>query len=251
MITSNLRGPRRRLRAGPHGAFTRIDLLAVGLGVGVLVGLAIPTLATTQAKSRRIDCLNQLGQIGKAFRGYAAEHGERNPMNVSTNEGGSADYLGASGTSGALFTWAHFRALSNHLASPRALACPSDVGRVAASSFPGMGITTNQNACISYGLGPEADVTRPGMVLVADRSVVGGDLNLEFDGAAARGYLKTNVALLATLGWHTNGMHRDAGNVVRGDGSVLALSSPGLRAQFAASGDFGNNYSQPGKTADR
>lgn len=248
MITSNLRESRRRLVA----AFTRIDLLAVGLGVGLVAGVVIPTLASTQAKSRRLDCVNQLGQIGKAFRGYAEDNNNsRYPMNVSTNEGGSADYLGASGTSGALFTWTHFQALSNYLASPRALTCPSDTGRVGADSFSDIERATNRNACISYGIGPEANVTRPGMILVADRSMVGGILNLQFNGAAARGYLRTNEAFLATLGWHTNALHGDAGNVVRGDGSVLALSSPGLRAQLARSGDFGNNYSQPGKTADQ
>lgn len=230
--------------------FTRLDLLGLGTGILLIVATLLPAWGSARDKSLRTACVDQLKQIGAGFRFYAHDHAGRFPMNVSTNEGGSADYLGASSRSGALFTWTHFRPLSNYLVTSTVLVCPTDAGRNPVDTFRDLERPEARNAAISYGVGTESDESLPNMLLAADRSIVGGFPAFEFDGAAVRGNIGTNLQFLATLGWATNGLHRQAGNAAVADGSVRPLSTPGLRSLMSDSREINNNYSQPGRTPD-
>ena len=110
--------------------------------------------------------------------------------------------------------------------------------------------TRTRNASLSYGLGIEADETRPQMILAVDRSVTSPDTAQKFvfnDTKAVRGNLSTNVNALKNIRWDEKGMHQNAGNAALSDGSVQQLTSARLRETLQNSGDINNNYSQPGK----
>ena len=177
-------------------------------------------------------------------------------MLVSTNEGGSADYLGANATAGAVDTWRHFWVMSNELTTPKILICASDSGRYESTNWGDMNnptATKGKNLAISYGLGIEADETRPGMLLAADRSINSANTPQKFvyNGDAIRGNLGTNATQLKTIEFDQKGMHQNAGNAALADGSVQQLTSARLRETLQNSGDVSNNYSQPGKAANK
>ena len=123
-------------------------------------------------------------------------------------------------------------------------------GRYEATNWNDMGINNKaKNAAISYGLGVEADETRPQMLLAVDRSVWGGQPKFEFNNKAIIGNLGTNVTQLKDIKWDEKGMHQNAGNAALADGSVQQLTSARLRETIQNSGDILNRYSQPGKTS--
>ena len=78
------------------GAFTLIEMLVVIAIIGILAAMLLPTLALGKARAKRIQCISNLRQTGVAFQMFANDHSGRYPMQVSTNDGGSQEYVQAS-----------------------------------------------------------------------------------------------------------------------------------------------------------
>jgi hypothetical protein len=50
-------------------------------------------LAKAKRQGAKINCANNLKQIGLSFRQFATDQQDRFPMSLSTNEGGASEYV--------------------------------------------------------------------------------------------------------------------------------------------------------------
>src|SRR5882724_8113127 len=110
-------------------AFTLIELLIVVAIIAVLAAIILPSMARQGCvPGQRINCVNNLKQIGLAFRTWALDNNDKYPMQVSVTNGGAMEIV----STGTVFTV--FQVMSNELSTPKILFCPeeSDPKRIAA-----------------------------------------------------------------------------------------------------------------------
>ena len=75
------------------GAFTLVELLTVIAIIGILAALLMPALEQAKARAKRIQCVGNQKEIGLAFHLFANDHGGKFPTHVSTNDGGSLEFV--------------------------------------------------------------------------------------------------------------------------------------------------------------
>lgn len=211
-------------------AFTLVDLIVV---IVILVVVFIFLwMAGLRAKPRhhggpRIRCINNLKQIGTAYRIWENDHGNRFPAMTPEPEGWSN--LLASGVAGRR-PWVNYRLMSNECGqAPAILVCPSDE-RTSARSFSNM--IDNEN--ISYFVGVNATDSDPQSILSGDRNLGPGtipDSGYGYSPADGRG---NDVTIKGPLCWslkmHSAGNPAGAGNILLGDGSAQEITSLNLNA---------------------
>src|SRR5262249_21331796 len=127
--------------------FTLIELLVVIAIIGILAALLLPVFNQAQKKAKRAQCVSDLKQVGLAFHTFLHDHNSLFPMQVSTNDGGTQEFVGAAYQVAGdfYFQYRHFQALSNNLVNPTLLLCPADRARIAAFNF-----TELSNLNVSY-----------------------------------------------------------------------------------------------------
>lgn len=192
-------------------AFTLLEC-AVVLAVLAIIATFLILPNRSRRWSSQNSCVNNLKNVGLAFRTAAVDTGEF-PFRMSEDLGGSAPYA-----QDPVQLWRHFVVLSNELSRPAILSCPMDTRRPTTFDWPSV-ITNDHNRAISYTLGLDAREEEPQSILSSDR-------NLTLDG------LPVGVAILtlrsnSPVGFHTN-LHNLAGNVLFGDGSVQQVTSERL-----------------------
>jgi len=213
----------RKFRGIP--GFSIIEMVVVLGVVFVLAALMLPALASAKSKAQRIHCVNNLKQMGLAFRLWANDNNDSFPMQVPKEKGGSKEAIEQGQPA------LHFRAISNELGSAKVLYCPSD-SRRQAQNFSKLEVEN-----ISYFIGVDAEESKPLMLLAGDRNVTNG--------------LPVKNTLLELpperdAGW-TSELHRGVGNVGMSDGSVQQLTMAGLRMSLKKSGDAKNRVQVPEK----
>jgi prepilin-type processing-associated H-X9-DG protein len=168
-------------------------------------------------------CYQNLHQIGLAFNTWALDNGNRFPMQVSTDEGGTRELSIASNA------FLNFRVMSNELSTPKVLVCPGDTRRHWATNFT----SDLNNSRLSYFVGLDSVPTNVTMLL-------SGDHNLTNSSRAANGILTLRPG--DTAGW-THEIHKARGNILLADGSVQLVSNQTLRAVLQ--GAFTNRLAMP------
>src|ERR1035438_393297 len=221
------------------GGFTRMELVVVICVVAVVAALLLPALAAARRKSSRIHCVNDMKQVGLAFRMWEGDNGDKYPMRVSVTNGGAMELALTGDVAGI------FRTMSNELSTPKVLVCPADAKRHCATNF-----TTDLNhQTISYFVGLDAEDKYPQMIL-------SGDDNLEVNGVRVRPgilNLSTNVSVEWTENerhgrpqhWSFRNQHLRVGNIGLADGSVASTTTSIFQSALMNTGTATNRFVIP------
>jgi type II secretory pathway pseudopilin PulG len=196
-----------------NGGMTLIEVLLVIVSISIFVLMIASNAAVPRAKARalRIQCANNLKQVGSDFYDWAGDHGGKYPFEISQTNGGTREF-----TTGAN-AYRHFVAMSNELSAAKILVCPADaeLARTVATNFSFL-----SNSNLSCFVGVNAIESDPQGILSGDHNITNGTP------------LKNGVLELTAnhaAGWAAD-LHGKVGNILLADGTVQQETTTGLRA---------------------
>jgi len=251
-------------------AFTLIELLVVIAIIAILAAMLLPALAAAKRKAQKINCVNNIKEVGIALRIWEGDNGDKYPMAVAASQGGASDYLAHGGTTaftpnGVTATTAQnagiaWLVMSNELSAPKILSCPSDnihtsaptnwsfaqiAGCAAPNGTANATVQSSQSA-VSYFVDADGVESDPQSILSGDCNIANGG------GPSAPGTPQrfANGSASATSGpwevpqaaytganaywdWTANDLHQKTGNLLIADGSVQSTTESSLHTYLA------------------
>src|ERR1035438_7513034 len=129
---------------------TAMTLFEVGVVIAIVLLLAalfLPRMLQPRRTYTGINCVNNLKQVGLAYRIWEGDNGDIYPMGISITNGGSMEMVQ---TGNVIQT---FQVMSNELSTTRILLCPEDSSRAVPASTTGSWVTDFSglaNSNISY-----------------------------------------------------------------------------------------------------
>jgi len=217
-------------------AFSRLELLAVLAALALIAGVVLPALAQGKPRSQQAICFNNLRAVGQAVLTFNVEHNQLDPWRESTFNGGTFNHPSGLHNN----AWFQFASLSNALANPKVLACPSDASARPAKDYsqsPSGGLLSGgyQNNAISYFIGLDSSALLPNSVLSGDRNISYNSLG----GGCSSGV--NPVAVIFSFGsspsgWRS-GLHGPSGNILLHDGRVEQTSNETVNRLFTRESD--------------
>jgi prepilin-type N-terminal cleavage/methylation domain-containing protein len=226
-------------------AFTLIELLVVIAIIAILAAMLLPALAAAKRKAQRINCVNNLKEMGLAFRVWEGDNQDHYPMAVSTASGGALEQTAQAGANVAVgsYIW-NFLIMSNELSTPKLLLCTSDSGHTSAATnwlqlitaYSGgttISLTANHSpslAYISYFLCGDTSEAYPQMILTGDRNIGTVATVGTTPPATMNGFGTNNNQFPSGHVWYwtANDLHQKVGNLAVADGSVQQVTANGL-----------------------
>jgi prepilin-type N-terminal cleavage/methylation domain-containing protein/prepilin-type processing-associated H-X9-DG protein len=210
-------------------AMTLTELLVVVVVLAVLVVVFLPAFITDNPRDPRyfrINCVNNLKQVGLAFRIWADDNNGKLPMEIPIANGGTME-LAATGD-----VVSTFQIMSNELSTPKILFCPMDPNH----DFAAIRWTNFTAKNVSYFIGLDANTNR-------SRELLSGDDNFAIGGVPVKSGL-LEISTNAPITW-TAARHKFAGNIGLADGSVQQANDQLLVQKMIESGLATNRLAIP------
>ena len=109
----------KRIEAIVYLTISSLTLLA-------LLRFLVPLPDSLNRPITRIQCINNLKQIGLDFRLWSDDHHHQFPFNLSTNQGGTMEYCDRDTNGFDRNGFRHLMVMSDELSSTRVVLCPSE-----------------------------------------------------------------------------------------------------------------------------
>jgi prepilin-type N-terminal cleavage/methylation domain-containing protein len=220
-------------------ALTLVEVLLVISVIAILAALLLPALTPHHGTAQRINCVNNLKQIGLAYRIWAGDNGDKYPMEISVTNGGTMELMNTPDA------WKTFQVMSDELSTPIVIYCPEDSTHAGYATNFGDDLKNK----INYFIGVDATNGSANIFL-------SGDNNFLLNNSPANHGL-VNVASNASLAWDAS-RHVSVtkqgwffktkvgfGNISLADGSVQSLSNSGLTNMLHQTGLATNRLAIP------